>query len=171
MRLDDAVSSIIVHGNYFENCAHRIFGCVQINGGRNNIIDNKMFVTSHKGVNVGGWTNRRWGNYLSSPGVRRQMEVLTPVREEPYLSRYPGITRLLEDGPLNYLTRNVVVGRGRVFSGVQETICYANRRFPEMPSSEQLAAEPSFRPLPPHDAIGPREGAALRFARLNDRRR
>jgi hypothetical protein len=168
VRLDDAVSSMTVHGNYFENCAHRIFGCVQLNGGRNNIIDNNIFVTESKGVSVGGWTDRRWRLYLSAPGVQKQIRQLTPVDRPPYRDKYPGIDRLLEMGPLNYLTRNVVVGKGAVFGGSPETIWYANRRFASMPTAAQLAEEPSFEPLPPHTAIGTREGTLLRFARARD---
>ena len=162
------MSTTTVYCNLFENCSWRIFGCVQINGGRNNVVDNNVFVTSSKGVSVGGWTDRRWRNYLNSPGTRRQIEEITPIRKPPYSVKYPGITRLLENGPVNYLTRNVVVGGGAVFSGSPETIAYANRRFGAIASAERLAEDPAFRPLPRESDLGPRDTAAFRRASAND---
>ena len=168
VRFDDAVSSMTVYCNYFENCSFSRFGCVQMNGGRNNMVDNNMFVNSPKGVSAGQWGQDRWRAYFKRPNVVRWTEEETPIRKPPYSEKYPGIAQLPEMGPVNYLTRNVVVGPGRLFTGSSQTGTYANRSFDDMPSAARLAEEPSFRPLPPESALGPRDVPSFRRARAND---
>ncbi|MBO7688032.1 MAG: right-handed parallel beta-helix repeat-containing protein [Kiritimatiellae bacterium] len=167
VRFDDAVSSMTVYCNYFENCSFSRFGCVQMNGGRNNTIDNNLFVNSPKGVSAGQWGQDRWHAYFKRPNVVRWTEEETSIRKPPYSEKYPGIAQLPEMGPVNYLTRNVVVGPGRLFTGSPQTVTYANRSFDDMPSAERLAEEPSFRPLPPESALGPRDVPSYRRACAN----
>ena len=62
----------------------------------------------------------------------------------------------------------MVVGPGRLFTGSPKTVTYANRAFDAMPSAARLAEEPSFRPLPPESALGPRDVPSFRRARAND---
>jgi hypothetical protein len=168
VRFDDAVSTMTVYCNYFENCSFRHFGCVQMNGGRNNTIDNNVFVNSPKGVSAGHWGEDRWRSYFKRKNVEFWTTRDTPIREPPYSEKYPGIATLPEMGPVNYLTRNVVVGSGRLFTGSKKTVVYANRAFDAMPSAARLAEEPSFRPLPPESALGPRDVPSYRRARAND---
>ena len=167
VRFDDAVSSMTVYCNTFENCSFGRFGCVQMNGGRNNTVDNNLFVNSPKGVSAGQWGQAHWNAYFKRPGVVRWTTEETPIRKPPYSEKYPGIAQLPEMGPVNYLTRNVVVGPGRLFTGSPQTVTYANRSFDDMPSAARLAEEPSFRPLPPESALGPRNVPSYRRACAN----
>jgi len=168
VRFDDAVSTMTVYCNYFENCSFGHFGCVQINGGRNNTIDNNIFVNSPRGVSAGQWGENYWRSYFKRKNVEFWTTRDTPIREPPYSEKYPGIAALPEMGPVNYLTRNVVVGSGCLFTGPRKTVVYANRAFDAMPSAARLAEEPSFRPLPPESALGPRDVPSCRRAREND---
>ena len=167
VRFDDAVSTMTVYCNYFENCSFGHFGCVQMNGGRNNTVDNNVFVNSPKGVSVGQWGEDRWHSYFKRKNVEWWTKEETPIALPPYSEKYPGIAQLPEMGAVNYLTRNVVVGPGRLFTGSQKTVTYANRAFDAMPSAARLAEEPSFRPLPPESALGPRDVPSFRRARAN----
>jgi len=85
------------------------------------------------------WGQDRWCAYFKRPNVVRWAEEETPIRKPPYSEKYPGIAQLSEMGPVNYLTHNVVVGPGRLFTGSPLTVTYANRSFDDMPSAARLA--------------------------------
>ena len=125
-------------------------------------------MNSPKGVSAGQWGEDRWRSYFKRKNVEWWTKEDTPIAKPPYSEKYPGIAALPEMGPVNYLTRNVVVGSGRLFTGSSKTVVYANRAFDAMPSAARLAEEPSFRPLPPESELGPRNVPSYRRARAND---
>lgn len=167
VRFDDAVSTMFVYGNYFENCSHGHFGAVQMNGGRNNTVDNNVFVNCPKGVTIGRWPQNRWEAYFQRPEVVRYRTKDVDVTQPPYSTKYPGIADLPKMGLVNWLTRNVTVGEGILSAYPQETVTFANRSYVALPSRETLAREPGFRMLPPESSLGPRATRELVRARRN----
>ncbi len=61
IRLDDAISGVLIYGNVFYRSANGNFGAVQINSGRDNVIDNNIFAECKQGIS-GGWRpgNSAW---------------------------------------------------------------------------------------------------------------
>ncbi len=102
IRLDDAISGIAVYGNVFHRCANGHFGAVQMNSGRDNMIDNNLFIDCRQGISGGWypgnsvWKTLRAGNTPSG----FYMGAL-------YRSRYPKIATMLDDPGINHLWRNV----------------------------------------------------------------
>ena len=120
VRLDDMISGVTVHGNVFERCGAVQFGGVQIHGGKDNLVDNNLFLdclagsASRAGARIAGASRSR----SSSPRAS------TP----PYSTRYPELARLKADADVNCVSRNVFVRCQDVFlrdGGVERTVLNA----------------------------------------------
>lgn len=106
IRLDDAISGILIYGNVFYRASSGTvfgFGGVQIHGGKDNILDNNVFVDCEYAISFTAWTDRRWRNFVSksldSPAIDRKL----------FLARYPELARLSEDANRNTIARSLVV--------------------------------------------------------------
>ena len=62
VRLDDAISGVLVHGNVFYRCgAGRAgFGGEQIHGGKDNIVSNNIFAGSRTAISFSPYGEKRW---------------------------------------------------------------------------------------------------------------
>jgi hypothetical protein len=112
IRLDDVISGMLIYGNVFIRSANGHFGAVQINSGRDNIIDNNLFVDCKQGVS-GGWNpgNNVWrqiADNKQSPAI---------ITSELYLKRYPLIATMMEQPGINYVWRNVFYRCGPITTG------------------------------------------------------
>jgi hypothetical protein len=107
IRLDDAISGVLIYGNVFVRSSNGNFGAVQINSGRDNIIDNNVFADCRRGIS-GGWHpgNSVWQEIRN--GDMPAGFYTTPL----YLSRYPAIARMMEAPGCNFLWRNVFYNCG-----------------------------------------------------------
>ncbi len=112
IRLDDAISGVVIEGNVFVRSSNGRFGAVQINSGRDNIIENNLFIDCKFGVS-GGW--------------RRENTVWRTIREgnprediyhesELYLERYPQIAGMMDEPGINTVRRNIFYRSGPVIT-------------------------------------------------------
>ena len=112
IRFDDVISGMLVYGNLFIRSANGLFGAIQMNSGRDNVIDNNLFVDCKQGIS-GGWYP---GN-----GVWRQIaEKKIPagvILDHLYLKRYPQIATMLTAPGINHLWRNVFYACGPMATG------------------------------------------------------
>ncbi len=109
IRFDDAISGMLVHGNVFYQCANGNFGAVQMNSGRDNLIENNMFIDCKQGIS-GGW-------YPGNNVWKLLRDGKTPegfFQNELYLARYPQIATMLDDPGINHLRHNVFYRCGKV---------------------------------------------------------
>ena len=106
--LDDAASGIRVFGNIFLRAGRAAF----IGGGRDNTVENNIFVDCAASVHVDargvGWMHETIEQDM--PVRLRSM----PFRESPWKDRYPQLLTLLEDEPglpkYNVVRRNISWG-------------------------------------------------------------
>ncbi|MFZ2657268.1 MAG: right-handed parallel beta-helix repeat-containing protein [Victivallales bacterium] len=110
IRFDDAISGMQVYSNIFIRSANGDFGAVQINSGRDNIIDNNIFADCRKGVS-GGW---RAGNVVWNT-IREGRAPMNFHSDELYLSRYPAIGWMTADNGRNHVWRNLFYRCGHEF--------------------------------------------------------
>ena len=102
IRLDDAISGLHLVGNLFVRCAGGGFGAVQMNGGRDNVIENNLFVDCRQAI-TGGW-------YPGNAVWLTLREGKTPDEfyfTDLYLSRYPELATVMEEPGINHVWRNV----------------------------------------------------------------
>ena len=107
IRLDDMISGVTVHGNVFERCGAVLFGGVQIHGGKENVVDNNLFVDCFAGLSFSRWGEKRW--------LESTARFLEQASAQPYAGRYPELAILKTGADVNDLSRNVFVRSGRSF--------------------------------------------------------
>ena len=107
IRLDDAISGMLIYGNIFHRAAQG-FGGININGGRDNVIENNLFAECEKGI-TGGYNARNdwWQRVNTSPAF-----TVTDL----YLQRYPELKRLGTEPGLNFARRNIFWKCGPMFT-------------------------------------------------------
>lgn len=109
IRFDDAISGMLVYGNVFHQSAGGNFGAIQMNSGRDNVIDNNLFVDCKQGIS-GGWHsgNSIWASIRE--GRPRPDIYTTPL----YLTRYPLIATMMDDPGINHAWRNIFYECGQI---------------------------------------------------------
>ncbi|MHC4557241.1 MAG: right-handed parallel beta-helix repeat-containing protein [Planctomycetota bacterium] len=128
IRFDDAISGMLVYGNVFYRCANGNFGAVQMNGGRDNLIDNNIFIDCKQGIS-GGWYR---GNGVWT-SLREGQRPAGFYKNELYLSRYPEIAMMLDDPGINKLWRNVFYKCGMVARRTAKIEMFQNGVFEKDP--------------------------------------
>jgi hypothetical protein len=115
IRFDDIISGMTVYGNVFLR-AGRGFGGVQMNCGKDNIIDNNLFLDCQVAVSggYGGW-NPSW-EINRSPNPPKEF-----ILNDLYRARYPDLARMYETPNLNYLWRNAIIRCGQDIAWSPET--------------------------------------------------
>lgn len=117
IRFDDAISGMLVYGNIFYRAANGNFGGVQMNSGRDNIMDNNLFAECKQGISGGYYpTNNVWKQ------LREGKKTPAIITNELYLERYPQIATMLDEPGMNSAWRNVFYKCGRDVSGNRTTL-------------------------------------------------
>jgi len=106
--LDDAASGIQIVGNVFNRAGRAAF----IGGGRDNLVENNIFVDCEPSVHVDargvGWM------HATIAGTMPERLQAMPYRESPWKERYPQLLTLLDDEPgkpkYNIVRRNISWG-------------------------------------------------------------
>ncbi len=112
IRFDDAISGMLVYGNVFIRAANGHFGGIQINSGRDNIMDNNLFAECAQGISGGyGAGNNVWKQIREG---NKPPEFFTT---ELYLKRYPAIAKMMEEPGINFVWRNIFYRCGRDVTG------------------------------------------------------
>lgn len=105
IRLDDAISGVLIYGNVFYRAsAGKLgFGGIQIHGGKDNIVDNNLFVDCESAVSLSAWDDARWKQFVSksldAPEIDRKL----------YVEKYPTLAELAEHANRNTIARSLIV--------------------------------------------------------------
>ncbi|MCS7266306.1 MAG: right-handed parallel beta-helix repeat-containing protein [Armatimonadetes bacterium] len=106
--LDDMLCGTIVFGNIFERVTNAAF----IGGGRNNIVENNIFVDCVPAVHVDARA-MGWASYHVDTTMKERL-MAVPYKQLPWSERYPQLVNILEDEPAapkgNIIRRNICVG-------------------------------------------------------------
>jgi hypothetical protein len=108
--LDDAASGITIFGNVF--C--RVTKAAFIGGGRDNTVENNLFIDCEPALHVDaralGWMSQS----AAEGGVLRQRLAAMPYRQPPWSARYPALVDILDNEPAapkgNVIARNIQWG-------------------------------------------------------------
>ncbi len=108
--LDDAASGITVSGNVF----YRVTKAMFIGGGRDNVVENNLFVDCDPALHVDARA-LGWMSESAAPGgVLQQRLDAMPYRRPPWSERYPALVNILQDEPAapkgNVIAHNVQWG-------------------------------------------------------------
>ena len=115
IRLDDAISGTLIYGNVFHRCSVSQFGGVQIHGGKDNWVDNNVFVSCKFGISFSSWGQKRWSDFLESDTVKKFLAE-DDITRPPYSERYPELRRLSENPDVNMIWRNLLYNCGSLLT-------------------------------------------------------
>ena len=139
IRLDDAISGVLIYGNVFyrASAGKHGFGGVQIHGGKDNILDNNIFVDCESAVSLSPWGESRWREFCQLPnGLGYNREV---VDMKLYTGKYPDIATLAENCNRNTVARNLVVQCRKFFC--------RDAKYLHVFDNLEMAEDPGFRNL------------------------
>ncbi len=104
VRLDDAISGVLVLGNVFFRCGtgRAGFGGIQIHGGKDNIVSGNLFADCRTAISFSAWGDQRWRAFTSRSLESQEIDAAL------YGARYPELARLAEDHDVNLVCSNLV---------------------------------------------------------------
>lgn len=142
IRLDDAISGTLVYGNIFERAAAgKIgFGAVQIHGGKDNIIDNNIFIACSAAVSFTPWNEKRWQEFIAN--------ALRDLDPSLHTTRYPELSRLAQNPNQNHIWRNRSSNVPNFFIRRHERVGAIDNV--ALDCCNPLEATPGFAPIPHH---------------------
>ena len=138
--LDDAASGIAIVGNIFARVTKAAF----IGGGRDNRVENNIFVDCEVAVHIDarglGWAK----SHISVGGVWNMYEKLRAMnyQEPPYLTRYPALVHVAEDEPAT--PKGNVVRRNLTYNCVRDEIAPEAASHTVMEDNYAEARDPLF---------------------------
>ena len=135
--VDDQASGITIRGNLIERCHLGML----MGGGRRNVIEENVFVDCKTALRFGA-RGLGWARHLRATLEERLAAV--PYREEPWRSRFPWLSTLLEDEPMaprhNVIVNNVLVRSGPIDAHLAKEVSEHgtvanNRDLPALPEN------------------------------------
>ncbi len=171
VRLDDAISSTLVYGNLFYRCSEAGFGGVQIHGGKENIVDNNLFVQCKYAISFSGWGEKRWREFLNKPWIQKQLQEVR-YDQPPYSTRYPTLAQLAEHPDRNSVWRNVayqcgaLLTRDRGIQEVRDNLLVEQERY--IPSVAGQRGPSGASPAPKESGTGGHSEAGVPAVRLGN---
>ncbi|MBQ6618951.1 MAG: right-handed parallel beta-helix repeat-containing protein [Thermoguttaceae bacterium] len=114
VRLDDIISGFKVYGNIFVHCGAASFGAVQIHGGKDNIVENNIFLDCNAAVSFNHW-GERYTRTFNDPEfdaygpTHRNCYEEVDITSELWQKRYPELSTIAEDPDVNTVVRNWIV--------------------------------------------------------------
>ena len=149
IRLDDAICGALIHGNIFERCsAGKLgFGGVQIHGGKDNTIENNLFVDCAAMVSCTPWEQKRWQDFVRAALDNRGID------RELYLRTYPELGTLLENANLNRVRNNRALRCAELYRRAPKNLVVTNNiQLPDreltLQPGDLLFSQPGFEKIP-----------------------
>jgi hypothetical protein len=106
--LDDMLCGTTVFGNIFVRVTRAAF----IGGGRDNIVENNIFVDCEPAVHVDARA-MGWASYHVGTTMMERLKAV-PYQQPPWSERYPQLVNILDDEPAapkgNIIRRNICIG-------------------------------------------------------------
>jgi hypothetical protein len=156
IRFDDVISGMLVYSNVFIRSASGHFGAININGGRDNVFDNNLFIDCKAGI-TGGW---RPNHQLWEKAANHSRADF--IQNELYLTRYPEMKRMLDKNGQNFSWRMAMIDCGTPVSQKgnfdilalgtwgrsEEAIAAVGRERGNVSADSDLALRLGIRPIP-----------------------
>ena len=108
IRLDDAISGVLIEGNLFHHCGVGHFGAVQIHGGKDNTVIRNAFIQCRAAVSFSAWGDQHWRDFIAKPINEPEIDPVLAT------NRYPELAHLTEDHDRNLVTRNLIYACDKV---------------------------------------------------------
>lgn len=160
--LDDMLCGTTVFGNIFVNVTRAAF----IGGGRDNIVENNVFVDCEPAVHVDARA-MGWASYHVETTMKDRL-MAVPYKQPPWSEKYPQLVNILEDEPAapkgNIVRRNICVGgrwlnieekakpyvqfEDNIFGADAESVFVNARKGDFRIRTNSIATKVNFKPIP-----------------------
>ena len=173
VRLDDMISGFRICGNVFVHCGAVNFGAIQIHGGKDNLVENNIFLDCRAAVSFSHW-GERYTRAFSDPespdykAMRQKCYEDVDITSELWQKRYPELAKIAEDPNVNTVVRNWIVNCPEAMMRMGNTvICEGNVEEKIDGATLEALCEPDalgkvgLEPIPLGE-IGPKPGSYLK---------
>ncbi len=162
VRLDDMISGVTIFGNIFERCGALHFGGVQINGGKDNLVENNVYYNCIAAVSFTKWREEHWRKELESPAMKKKLYEEVDIHSELYQCKYPALKNMSTGININTVKNNLLVNCDKLFIGADGTEIAENNSLIKSDGktieefcSKKLLTDYGMQPIPFHK-IGPK---------------
>lgn len=120
IRLDDMISGFTIFGNVFVHCGSALFGAVQIHGGKDNLVENNVFIDCHAAASFSNWGDR-YTRAFTDPESSDYAVMQTKLHEEVEIDsplwrqRYPALENIAKNPDENRVRNNLAVNCQTLF--------------------------------------------------------
>jgi pectate lyase len=170
VRLDDMISGVTIFGNIFERCGGKLFGGVQIHGGKDNQVENNLFYNCFSAVSFSSWGEKRWLEQLDTPEMKEKLYSEVDINSPLYLNKYPELKTIRENADVNTIKNNLIVDCKSQFlrnkEGIQvlgnNPVLQSEGKKPEAFYSSEILKKYGLQPIPVEN-IGPKNNPWIKF--------
>jgi hypothetical protein len=170
-RSDDRICGVLYFGNLFERCggyksrSGKDISCINIHGGKENIIQNNFFFQCDDGVTFSPYYEKEWLEALDTPDMQKRLYQDVDISSELYLSRWPELAELREKIFYNQLADNLFIDckkptlvyyGGSSHEERNDFILKSATGDPAIPLWKILQ-EKNIQPVPPVTELGPKK--------------
>ena len=126
IRFDDMISGYTVYGNVFVHCGAVNFGAVQIHGGKENTVENNVFLDCRAVASFSSWGNR-YTRAFTDPAsddyaaMKKKCYEEVNIDSDVWKSRYPTIENIAAEADTNTVRDNLAVNTEELFLRAAET--------------------------------------------------
>jgi len=110
IRLDDLISGVEISSNIFIRCGSKIFGAIQINGGKDNVVNNNIFINCKTAISFSPWGQIRYLKALNSESIKKLIYKNVNINSNLYLNHYPKVSNISNGADINIIKNNLLIG-------------------------------------------------------------
>lgn len=164
IRLDDAISGVLIYGNVFRACSTGLFGGVQLHGGKDDVVVNNFFIDCKYAISFSPWGSKHWKQFLDGPELQKMLHQAVEIDRPPYSTKYPALAHLYENEGVHQVWNNVACNCGEFLTrdrGVQDQLdnqvtfvappavaTWPDPDLADVGQAGQRLRQPGFRPIP-----------------------
>lgn len=144
IRLDDIICGVNIYGNVFENCGSSQFGAITIHCGKDNIVQNNVFVKCPSAVKVLQPDGKYWLTKMAEQKTKDQLYKTVNIKSKAYLQAYPELKNdLMSKDMVNTVKDNIVVNCNAFLPNDYDKLIKKNNHqlFAMMPLKSLLSAD------------------------------
>jgi len=166
---DDGAGGLEIYGNVFYRVGNRGqvgMGGIFINGGKDAVIDNNIFIECPQAVGVLVWPQDEWEHFISKTDpkidyVRKRLYEEVDITKPPFTTRYPELADLKSKASRNIIRRNIVCRCKSFVMGIDRQDVHENWLTDDDPGFEDASRmnfslrndAPAFDYIPGFEAI------------------
>ena len=173
VRLDDMISGFHIYGNIFVHCGAVNFGAIQIHGGKDNLVENNIFLDCRAAVSFNRW-GERYTRTFHDPdapdyqSIHKKCYEDVDITSDLWRERYPQLAAVAEDPDVNTVVRNWVVNCPEIFKNRGDMVIHEDNIEEKIDGAtvESLCrpdalGKVGLEPIPLEE-IGPKPGGFLK---------